>query len=60
MKLTWLRIWGIKDGQRIYVDQQGPVLTLDPEVPSIREAEDVEAATRAYVDTTVDVWSKMS
>ena len=56
MRLKRLRIWGVKDGHRVYIDLQGPTLVLEPEVPSIREAEDVKKAAYAYLDTVIDCW----
>ena len=56
MKLQRLRIWGVKDGRRIFIDQQGPELLLDPEVPELRLSEDVLAAAEHYLDEVVQIW----
>jgi hypothetical protein len=56
MKLQRLRIWGVKDGRRIFIDQQGPELVMDPEVPELRQSEDVLQSARKYLDEVIQVW----
>lgn len=50
------RFWGIRDGRRVYAEQIGSDLILDPEIPSIRQAEDVIAALQEAVDEVIDFW----
>lgn len=50
------QIWGIKDGKRVVIEQLGPDLTMDPEIPAIREASNVLAAAKDYLDEVVQVW----
>lgn len=56
-KLRRLRIWGIKDGRRVYVDQQGPELFLDPEIPELRASLNLKWAALRYLDKVVDIWT---
>ena len=56
MELKRLRIRGIKDGSRVYIDLQGPELMTDPEISVVRELEDIETAARDYLDTIIDIW----
>lgn len=56
MKLQRIRIWGIKDGSRFYLDQQGPTLVMEPEVVAVREAENILEAAKAHLDEVIEVW----
>ncbi len=54
--LARLRIWGIKDGQRVFIDQQGSSLHLDPEIALLRMSSNLEEDAKEYLDTVIDVW----